>query len=87
MVIWWICKNNIKFVIACFYKLKYITFDDTKIVGIEFRNNGFNEICLTGVDICSYEPSFSGLVRYILEQIPNLPTLTFGSLDPAAIDD
>ena len=53
----------------------------------ELVKNGFNEICLTGVDICSYEPSFSGLVRYILEQIPNLPTLTFGSLDPAAIDD
>ena len=49
--------------------------------------NGFGEICLTGVDICSYEPSFSGLVRYILEQIPHLPKLSFGSLDPAAIDE
>lgn len=49
--------------------------------------NGFNEICLTGVDICSYQPSFSGLVRYILEQIPGIPKLAFGSLDPAAIDD
>ncbi len=48
---------------------------------------GFAEICLTGVDICSYEPSFSALVAHILEQIPELPTLAFGSLDPAAIDD
>lgn len=48
---------------------------------------GFKEICLTGVDICSYEPSFSGLVAYILKQIPELPLLAFGSLDPAAIDD
>lgn len=48
---------------------------------------GFNDICLTGVDICSYEPSFSALVAHILEQIPELPILNFGSLDPAAIDN
>ncbi|MBR6356196.1 MAG: tRNA (N(6)-L-threonylcarbamoyladenosine(37)-C(2))-methylthiotransferase MtaB [Alphaproteobacteria bacterium] len=48
---------------------------------------GFAEICLTGVDICSYEPSFSGLIAHILEQIPELPCLAFGSLDPAAIDE
>ena len=53
----------------------------------ELVNAGFNEICLTGVDICSYEPSFSDLVEYILEQIPQLPELNFGSLDPAAVDD
>lgn len=47
----------------------------------------FDEICLTGVDACSYEPSFSGLVEHILEQIPELPSLQFGSLDPAAVDD
>lgn len=49
--------------------------------------NGFKEICLTGVDACSYQPSFSGLVKHISEQIPELPSLQFGSLDPAAIDD
>ncbi len=48
---------------------------------------GFAEICLTGVDACSWQPSFSGLVRQILEQIPELPALQFGSLDPAATDD
>ncbi|MBO6280899.1 MAG: tRNA (N(6)-L-threonylcarbamoyladenosine(37)-C(2))-methylthiotransferase MtaB [Alphaproteobacteria bacterium] len=53
----------------------------------ELLGAGFNEICLTGVDICSYQPSFSALVQYILEQIPELPELNFGSLDPAAIDD
>lgn len=53
----------------------------------ELLNAGFNEICLTGVDICSYQPSFSALVQYILEQIPELPELNFGSLDPAAIND
>ena len=53
----------------------------------ELLKQGFAEICLTGVDACSYKPSFSGLVKHILEQIPNLPALHFGSLDPAAIDD
>lgn len=48
---------------------------------------GFKEICLTGVDACSYKPSFSQLVRHILEQVPELPSLQFGSLDPAAIDE
>jgi len=50
-------------------------------------DKGFKEICLTGVDVCSYEPSFSGLVEAILQHFPNLPSLQFGSLDPAAIDD
>lgn len=48
---------------------------------------GFKEICLTGIDACSYEPSFSGLVANILKTFPNLPSLQFGSLDPASIDD
>lgn len=48
---------------------------------------GFKEICLTGIDICSYRPSFSALAAYILQQVKDIPTLTFGSLDPAAIDD
>lgn len=50
-------------------------------------DKGFAEICLTGVDACSYQPSFSNLVRQILQEFPELPSLQFGSLDPAAIDD
>lgn len=53
----------------------------------ELLSAGFNEICLTGIDLCSYKPSFCGLVRYVLEQIPTLPRLNFGSLDPAMLDD
>lgn len=53
----------------------------------ELLAQGFAEICLTGVDACSYQPSFSELVDHILEQIPELPSLQFGSLDPAAVDD
>ncbi len=59
----------------------------------ELLKQEFKEICLTGVDICSYQtdsaahrPSFSTLVQTILEEIPELPSLQFGSLDPAAID-
>ena len=53
-------------------------------------SKGFKEICLTGIDICSYQTenlSFSQLVQKILEEIPELPSLQFGSLDPAALDD
>lgn len=53
----------------------------------ELLNVGFADICLTGVDICSYKPSFTNLIAHILEQIPQLPKLNFGSLDPAALDD
>lgn len=53
----------------------------------ELLAKGFKQICLTGVDICSYQPSFSDLVEQILKQIPKLPELQFGSLDPAAVDD
>ncbi|MDR1026457.1 MAG: MiaB/RimO family radical SAM methylthiotransferase, partial [Lactobacillus sp.] len=52
----------------------------------ELLAQGFKEICLTGVDACSYKPSFSDLVEYILAEVPDLPLLSFGSLDPAAID-
>lgn len=33
----------------------------------ELLGRGFGEICLTGVDACSYRPSFSGLIQHILE--------------------
>lgn len=59
----------------------------------QLLKQGFEEICLTGVDICSYQIatetsqiSFSQLIKTILEEIPELPSLQFGSLDPAALD-
>ncbi|MDR1694746.1 MAG: tRNA (N(6)-L-threonylcarbamoyladenosine(37)-C(2))-methylthiotransferase MtaB [Lactobacillaceae bacterium] len=52
----------------------------------ELLSNGYDEICLTGVDICSYKPSLGDLVENILTEIPRLQSLQFGSLDPAAID-
>lgn len=60
--------------------------DILKQIG-ELLAQGFKEICLTGVDVCSYQPSFSGLIKKILEVFPELPSLQFGSLDPAALDE
>ncbi len=53
----------------------------------ELLGQGFESICLTGVDACSYQPSFSGLVAQVLNKFPDIPCLQFGSLDPAAVDD
>ena len=53
----------------------------------ELLKQGFQEICLTGVDACSYKPSFSGLIKNILKEIPEIPSLSFGSLDPATLND
>ena len=50
-------------------------------------SQGFSEICLTGVDVCSYKPSFSGLIANILKSTPKNYSLAFGSLDPANLDD
>ena len=55
--------------------------------------NGYGEIVLTGVDITSYgaeKPAglpLGGLVRRLLDALPELPRLRLTSLDPAALDD
>lgn len=48
---------------------------------------GLSKICLTGVDLCSYEYGLSNVVRTILKEAEGLTELSFGSLDPAAVDD
>lgn len=48
---------------------------------------GLTKICLTGVDICSYVYGLANVVRAILEETEGLTELSFGSLDPAAVDD
>ena len=56
-------------------------------------DQGFREVVLTGVDICSYgfglpgNPKLGDLVRRLLAAVPALPRLRLSSLDPAAIDD
>lgn len=55
--------------------------------------NGFREVVLTGIDINSYGPDLPGspslghVVEHILDEVPQLERLRFGTLDPAAIDD
>jgi len=55
--------------------------------------DGFKEVVLTGVDICSYgadlpgQPKLGDMVTKLLDQVPELPRLRLSSLDPAAMDD
>lgn len=54
---------------------------------------GYQEVVLTGVDICSYgldlpgRPTLGGLARHLLTLAPDLPRLRLSSLDPAALDE
>ncbi|MDA0998649.1 MAG: tRNA (N(6)-L-threonylcarbamoyladenosine(37)-C(2))-methylthiotransferase MtaB [Proteobacteria bacterium] len=54
---------------------------------------GYREVVLTGVDICSYgsdlpgKPTLGEAVRRLLAQVPELERLRLSSLDPAAMDD
>jgi len=54
---------------------------------------GYREVVLTGVDICSYgsdlggQPGLGDVVKQLLAQVPELPRLRLSSLDPAAMDD
>jgi len=54
---------------------------------------GYLEVSLTGVDICSYgadlpgAPGLATLVETILQQVPDLKRLRLSTLDPAALDD
>ncbi len=50
-------------------------------------DEGIKKICLTGVDICSYEYGLARVSQALLENVSGLEELSFGSLDPAAIDD
>ena len=55
--------------------------------------NGYAEVVLTGVDLCSYGadapglPTLGGLAAEVLARVPDLRRLRLSSLDPAAIDD
>jgi len=55
--------------------------------------NGFRELVLTGVDICSWgndledRPTLGRLAATILAEVTDLPRLRLSSLDPAAMDD
>ncbi|MGI4945472.1 MAG: tRNA (N(6)-L-threonylcarbamoyladenosine(37)-C(2))-methylthiotransferase MtaB [Janthinobacterium lividum] len=54
---------------------------------------GYQEVVLTGVDICSYgldlpgRPTLGSMARHLLTLAPDLPRLRLSSLDPAALDE
>lgn len=54
---------------------------------------GYKEVVLTGVDICSYgrdlpgRPTLGQAARRLLGQVPDLKRLRLSSLDPAAMDE
>lgn len=56
-------------------------------------HEGYREIVLTGVDICSYgsdlpgQPRLGEIVKRLLVLVPELERLRLSSLDPAAMDD
>lgn len=55
--------------------------------------NGYREVVLTGVDICSWgedlpaHPRLGALAGTVLSAVPELPRLRLSTLDPAAVDD
>ncbi len=55
-------------------------------VQILVRDN-IKKICLTGVDLCSYEYGLAGVTRALLENVPEMEELSYGSLDPAEVKD
>ncbi len=52
-----------------------------------FVQAGYSEIVLTGVDITSYPYGFNGIIKRLLNDVPEMERLRLGSLDPACVDD
>ena len=54
---------------------------------------GFGEVVLTGVDITSFggdlpgQPTLGQMIRRVLAQVPELPSLRLSSLDPKGVDE
>ncbi len=52
-----------------------------------FIQNGFNEIVLTGADVASYPDGLCSITERLLQEVPQIQRLRYGSLDPAALGD
>ena len=53
----------------------------------EFAKAGFQEIVLTGADVASYPDGLVYMTKRILDEVPEIKRLRYGSLDPAALKD
>ncbi len=82
------CDNFCTFCIVPYARGKSQSFGQEHIIAQinKLIQQGFEEVCLTGVDICSYQPSLKDLIINILDQT-KINKLALGSLDPATIDD
>ena len=52
-----------------------------------FVKSGFQEIVLTGADVASYPDGLVKITKRILDEVPEIKRLRYGSLDPAALKD
>ncbi len=52
-----------------------------------FAKAGFQEIVLTGADVASYPDGLVKITKRILDEVPEIKRLRYGSLDPAALKD
>jgi len=52
-----------------------------------FAKEGFKEIVLTGADVASYPNGLVFISQRILDEVPEIQRLRYGSLDPASLDD
>ena len=52
-----------------------------------FAVAGFQEIVLTGADVASYPDGLVAITKRILDEVPEIKRLRYGSLDPAALKD
>lgn len=52
-----------------------------------FAKAGFEEIVLTGADVASYPNGLVEITKRILDEVPEIKRLRYGSLDPAALKD
>lgn len=83
------CDHHCTFCIVRFARGKNRGLSISQIIeqARTFTQNGFNEIVLTGADIVSHPDGFCHVVRLLLEQVPEIKRLRFGSLDPAPLKD
>ncbi len=81
------CNHHCTFCIVRFARGKNRGLSISQIIeqARTFIQNGFSEIVLTGADIVSHPDGFCRVVRLLLEQVPEIKRLRFGSLDPAPL--
>ncbi len=89
------CDHRCTYCIVRLTRGPSVSFDKDEIVGQakDALNQGYKELVLTGVNISSYgrdlspQKNISYIIKYLLDNLPELKRLRLSSLDPADIDD